>query len=245
MQQPNDLALLDAVYEVAAVANPADPLRTSQRAFDDTRTRSLFHPGLPRAKRIAERLGMPWRDVLTVAHAHDDERGRLLAAKTGRERPVKWVTPENAASSLAIIARRLNTNSLTQGQYRREREQMLADDAKRWIHGRQLRVPSAAQVVDAVGSWDAALSAAGLQPAPTRRKPGTKWTQGACVEAVARYLAQAGKHPTSDDYRGWAANDGNAPTLPTVMRFGGWPTVRREAQDLLLERDLGINAPRT
>ncbi|HUN79782.1 MAG TPA: hypothetical protein VMU32_12720 [Solirubrobacteraceae bacterium] len=245
MQQPNDLALLDAVYEVAAIANPTDPLRTSQRAFDDARARSLFHPDLPRAKRIAERLGMPWRDVLTVARVHDDERGRLLAAKTGRTRPAKWVTPENAASALAIIARRLNTNSLTQGQYRRERENMLADDAKRWMHGRQLRVPSAAQIVDALGSWDAALSAAGLQATPADRKHGPRWTQGTCVEAVARYLTQAGKHPTSGDYADWAAKHRNAPSQYTIGRFGGWPAVSREARDLLLERELGINAPRT
>lgn len=243
----NERWLLDGVAEVAGLADPQSPRTVSQRAFDAARARSLLYPDLPRAKRITEKLGLKWRDVLTVAHAWGDEQGRLIAAKT-REPNAKWVTPENAASSLAVIAKRLNTTSLTGGDYRRERARMLANDAKRWMHGRQLRMPSEQQVARAHGSWDAALRAAGLQSTTQRSrqhaKPRPRGIDNDCVVAVARYLKEAGRHPTPAGYKDWRSTQKAAPSLDTVTRrHGGWPAVLSEAQDRLLEEKLGI-APR-
>ncbi len=238
----DDLTLLDGVAEVAEIASPNSPRTVTQRAFDEARSRSLFYPGMPRAKRIAERLKMTWPDVLATAHAHDDERGRLHANKT-QPPPAKWVTRENAASALAVVAHRLSTDSLTQDEYDRERARMVAADAKRWMHGRQLRLPTHEQVTRAHGSWDAAVRGAGLQPQPaTGKTTGKAWTRTDCVNAVARYLGDAAR-PSATGYRDWAAKQaGKTPTLGAIRRFGGWPVVSREASDRLLERKLGINA---
>jgi hypothetical protein len=241
----NNLTLLDAVAEVAALANPTSPRTVSQRAFDAARSRSLFYPGLPRAKNIAKRLKMTWPDVLTVAHAWGDEQSKLLDLKT-RGPNAKWVTRENAASALAVVAKRLNVDSLTQGEYRRERAKILANDAKRWMHGGQLRVPSEEQVVSVHGSWDAALSASGLQSTTQRErkqpKPKARGRDNDCVAAVARYLKEAGgNHPTSTDYEDWRSTQAAAPSLTTITkRHGGWPVVLREAENRLLEERLGI-----
>jgi hypothetical protein len=245
----NNLTLLDAVAEVAGLANPTSPRTVSQRAFDEARLRSLFYPGLPRAKNIAKRLKMTWPDVLTVAHAWGDERGRLYAAKT-REPAAKWVTPENAASALAVVAKRLNADSLTKGEYRREREKMLANDAKRWMHGGQLRMPSEKQVVGVHGSWDAALSAAGLQSTTQREgkyaKPRPRGTGASdCVAVVARYLKETGGNsPTATGYEDWRSTQESAPSLDIIKkRHGRWSAVLGEAEDRLLEEKLGIRVP--
>jgi hypothetical protein len=241
----NDLTLLDAVLEVASLASPTSPQTVSQRAFDEARSRSLFYPNLSRAKRITERLGLKWPDVLAVAHAHPDEQNHLLGAK-GREPNAKWVTPENAASALAVVAKRLNADSLTQGEYRREREKMLAADAKRWMHGGQLRMPSEQQVVSVHGSWDAALSAAALQSTTQRereqRKPKARGRDNDCVAVVARYLKEAGgNHPTATGYEDWRSTQAAAPSLGTITkRHGGWSAVLGEAESRLLEERLGI-----
>jgi hypothetical protein len=251
----NKPTLLDAVLEIASLANPTSPRTVSQRQFDAARARSLFYPGLPRAKHIAERLKMTWPDVLAVAHAHRDEQNHLLGAK-GRGPAAKWVTRENSASALAVVAKRLNANSLTEGEYRREREKMLAADAKRWMHGGQLRMPTEQQVVGAHGSWDAALSAAGLQSTtklPPRAvgaakkpaKPSVSGKDNDCVAVVARYLKETGGNsPTVTGYEDWRSTQESAPSLETIKkRHGGWSAVLGEAEDRLLEEKLGIRVP--
>ncbi len=250
MLPQNDLTLLDAVLEVASLANPTSSRTVSQREFDEARSRSLFYPNLSRAKRITERLGLKWHEVLAVAHAHRDEQSKLLGAK-GRGPNAKWVTPENAAFALAVVAHRLGKDSLTQGEYRRERAKMLAHDAKRWMHGGQLRMPSEEQVVGVHGSWDAALSAASLQSTTQReRKPAKPRPRGKgvsdCVAAVLRYLKEAGgNHPTATGYEDWRSTQAAVPSLGTInKRHGGWSVVLGEAEDRLLEEKLGIRAQR-
>jgi hypothetical protein len=240
----NDLTLLGGVAEVSSLADLESPLTVSQRAFDAARPRRLFYPGLPRAKRITERLKLPWRDVLEIAHAPEDKQTRLLAARR-KEPDAKWVTPENAASALAVAATRLKVASLTQDEYRRERGKMLAHDARQWMHGGALRMPTEHQVRHVLGSWDAALRAAGLQDTTQRqRKPGkprTTWTHGLCVAAVARYIADAGRHSTSTGYKDWCSQQKKpAPSLDTLSKFGGWPVVHGEALGTLPEQDFRI-----
>lgn len=239
----NERWILDGVAEVAGLANPASPATVSQRAFDEARSRSLCYPGLPRAKRVTEKLGMKWRNVLTVAHAWDDERGRLVAAKT-RGPNAKWVTRANAASALAVAAHRLGKDSLTADEYRRERARMLAADAKRWMHGGALRLPSEHQVIGVHGSWGAALSAAGLQAAPAGTGGrGKAWIREDCVNAVARYLNEE-DHPTSTGYEDWRSEQTRrTPSLVTIKKYGGWPVVLSEASDRLVEEKLGLRAP--
>jgi hypothetical protein len=325
------LARLRSVREVAALANPADPAASTQRAFDAKRERSAAHATLPAARRIAEQLGLPWREVLAVAHAPEREQNKLLAVKT-REPEQDWLTAEHAATVLGLVAARLGKRSLSQREYRVERDRLAADDHARWAHGRALRLPTDAQLIQAVGSWDDALRRAGLQTVAERgpyerprapalvdliewfyaehgfqpsardlkafargnnvaypseraraslrkaraewlerrraanlpeprlvrkaggrgnkepdysrnaaapRPPGLvgaarkhSWDEDACVDAVARYLAQLrpGERSTTRGYTDWRATQhGAAPALPTIQANGGWEAIRRAA----------------
>jgi hypothetical protein len=200
-----------------------------------------LYPGLPRAKHIAERLGLKWSDVLEVAYSHSDEQNMLLDRKR-RGSHAKWITSESAASSLAVVARRLNKDTLSLDEYRRERRKMLAEDAKRWKHGRQLRLPTEQQVIDVLGSWPEAQRAASLKAGDRkggwRRK---RWVRRDCVAAVARYLADEGRHAVSTGYEDWRSKQQDIfPPLAAISSRYGWDDIEDDARNLLLEQELGI-----
>src|SRR5271165_1406439 len=97
--------LLRGVREVAALARPDEPGCVSQRAFDAAREHSSAHVSLPRAKRIAERLGLPWREVVAVAHEPEARQNQLLAVKA-RGRAQDWLMLEHVAAALRVVAGR-------------------------------------------------------------------------------------------------------------------------------------------
>jgi hypothetical protein len=67
--------LLRGVREVASIADAENPIQVSQRRFDDARRLSRTFADLPKARDIAWRLRMPWREVLLLAHAHASTHG--------------------------------------------------------------------------------------------------------------------------------------------------------------------------
>jgi hypothetical protein len=154
--------MLQGVREVSLQGAPKAPARVSQRAFDATCESSPSLPELPPARSIARQLRLPWLDVLRIAHeppqTHAHRLGRALT------RPEQnWLTKEHIAYVLRLVARSLGTNSVSPGEYRREREAMVAVDRSRYLHGRRLRLPTDDQIRAAVGGeWDAALALADL-----------------------------------------------------------------------------------
>jgi hypothetical protein len=153
------LLLLQAVREVSLVADAEHPVSVSQRAFDVAATDEAA--ALPAAKHIAEKLRMPWREVLALAHKPSGTHNHALGRKDGSPEQ-DWLTPEYVGFVLRLVAKGLNTSTLTPGQYRVERERVLATDRKAWLHGRQLRLPNDEQIRIAAGDWDKALGLAGL-----------------------------------------------------------------------------------
>jgi len=206
--------LLRGVREVAALANPTEPLAVSQRAFDAARERSAAHAALPRAKRVAERLGVTWRDVLAVAHAPVARQNRLLAMKTLRPM-ADWLTEGNVRSALRLVAHRLGEDSVTKAAYRAERAKLVAADERRWLHGGSLRMPSDEAIKTRIGSWDAALRLAGLRVTSERGSGlGAAHGKGAptIVELIQRVWDCHEAQPTEEELRDFArANDIPAP----------------------------------
>jgi hypothetical protein len=84
--------LLRGVREVAALAHPGEPEAVTQRAFDATRERSTAHADLPPARRITERLGLSWAEVLAVAHAPKKEQNKLLGLKDRAPSSADWLS---------------------------------------------------------------------------------------------------------------------------------------------------------
>ena len=118
---------------------------------------------MPRAKRITEQLKLrKWSVVLAVAHEPEEQHNKLLGWKT-MEEDADWLTEEYAASVLKLVAHRLGVDTVTQLDYREEREKLLTEDRKRWLHGHQLLIPKHEQIAVKMGSWPAALQAAGLK----------------------------------------------------------------------------------
>ncbi len=74
------------------------------------------------------------------------------------------------------------------------------------------------------------------------------WSEDACVDAVARYLAQLrpGERSTTRGYTDWkTTQDAAAPALATIQAHGGWETVRRRAGERTTGADNARGAKRS
>lgn len=165
------LTLLRGVREVSTLANPNKPTEATQAAFDAARARNQNYAALPRAKRITEQLGLRrWARVLEVAHEPENKHAQLLGWKT-KDEEQDWLTEDYIASVLRLVAHRLGKDTLTLLEYGEDRSKLLAADKARWLHGRQLLLPKPAQIEIVMGSWSAALRAAGLKTRSERDTP--------------------------------------------------------------------------
>jgi len=224
--------LLRGVRAVAAHANPDEPEGVSQSAFDAARQRCPDRYPLPRAKRITERLGLPWRDVLALAHAPNSAQNRLLGLGV-RESAAEWLTRDCVRSALRVVALRRRADTLTLAEYRVERAAMLAADHSRWMHGGTLRMPTDEQIIAVAGSWEAALRFAGLR-APGDRNPAEGRHDAAppLVDLLARFHDAHNYQPSARDLRAFARANGIPYPSERTQRFSAaiaqWAQQRRE-----------------
>jgi hypothetical protein len=191
------LLLLRGVREVSELANPEWPLETTQRAFDEVRSQSQRFVSVPPAKRIAETLKLPWRVIVEVAHEPEGNQGSILKRKHPPEQE-NWLTEDYVSYALKLVARRLNVITLSSGQYRVERDKLLGEDQKHWLHGRLLWLPNEDQIMRIAGSWENALLLAGLKinPRPARAIRQVILTR---VEAIERFYEHYEAQPTYDN----------------------------------------------
>ncbi len=228
------LILLRGVREVSALANPVSPTTVSQRAFDAAaeavRSGSAMHVSLPAARRIAERLGLPWRDVVVVAHEPEARQNQLLAVKA-RESAQDWLTAEHVSVALALVARRLGVDSVTTVQYRVERASLLAQDRARWLHGRWLLLPDDEQIIACAGSWDAALNLAGLKLTRERGPAPSRPSAPPLIDLLERFHDEHGAQPSARALRAFARGNGVPYPSERSQRFGAavaeWVASRR------------------
>jgi hypothetical protein len=200
------LMLLRGVREVAAVANPAQPGAVTQRTFDATKADS-DHAHLPAARQIARELGMPWRVVVAVANEPTGRQNHLLGLAGRVVLPADSVTDERVAFALRLVAGRLGAATLTTGAYEAERLVLLADDRRDWLHGRRLRLPSAAAIRLAAGGWDAALTLAEL--ATDERPPqAIKQTILSRLDVMDRFHEHYAEQPTQRALLAFARGNG-------------------------------------
>jgi hypothetical protein len=207
------------VREAARLGAPENPAAVSQRAFDAARYQSTRFADLPLARDIARQLRMPWAEVLEIAHSPVNGHS-LRLGRAHTESAQDWLTPEYIAYVLKLVAHRLGSSSVSPGQYRVERERMLALNRSRYMHGRQLRLPTDNQIRIALraasvaephrdtptaGAWDAALVLAGLEPEPRRERAviatGT-------VEMLERCYEAHGAEPAKKELEAFAKSNG-------------------------------------
>jgi hypothetical protein len=229
------LTLLRGVREVAARANPADPLAATQRAFDAQRHKSSAP--LPAARQITEKLRLSWREVLVVAHAPESRQAQLLGTKTRAQAAQDWLTADHAVTTLQLVAARLGKDSLTTGEYRAERAKLLAADRARWRNGRWLLLPDDEQVITVTGSWDAALRLAGLKTTAERR-PAQQQGGAKLADLMERFHDHYGVQPSLRNLQAFALGNG----IPYPMR--AQPFGVAVAEWVASRRDRGLPAPR-
>lgn len=79
--------------------------------------------------------------------------------------------------------------------------------------------PCASNVLYQFGSWNAAITAAGLRPRPKGRMP-KRWTEQQIIEAIQRWVDQHGQTPRCSD---WRRNGHRRPCASSVVwTFGSW-----------------------
>jgi hypothetical protein len=188
--------LLREVREVAAFANPTEPQAVSQRAFDRVRASSVAHADLPAARQIARELKLKWPEVLAVAHAPENKRANLLANKNNRDHaPHGWLTDARIRYALQLVAGRLGVDALSRTAYSEERDVLLNEDARDWLHGRRLRLPDATAMVSARGDWPALLRIAGLKEY-SPQKPAIPQVIVSRVEVMDRFYDHYEEQPS-------------------------------------------------
>ncbi len=225
------LRLLRCVREVSLLVDPARPVATSQRAFDAAKLRTTHHHGLPVARQIARELGLPWREVLALAHESDARQAHALGLRTRKWTPEGWVTAERVRFALRLVAGRRAAVTLTMGAYDSERDALLAADARDWLHGRRLRLPDAEAIRLASGGWDAALRLAALKACA---RPSREIRQAILsrLAVMDRFYDHYGEQPTKRALEAFArgnsipmSDEGKRPWSETVAE---WQQRRRE-----------------
>jgi hypothetical protein len=228
----DSLHLLQGVREVAAIVSPAEPEAITQRAFDAERERSPSHADLPPARRITERLGLGWREVLAVAHEPEEDQNKLLALKDKAPSSASWLSEKHIAAVLQLVAGRLGADTVSSSEYQVEREKVLAEARARWLHGRNLLLPTERQITYAAGSWDEALRFAGLRD---QRKPGAtrkKTNAPRLVDLMERFYEAHGVEPTRPTLQEWASASG----IPYPSPQGQGRNAFRNAKKAWIER---------
>lgn len=185
----DSLLALKAVREVSLLADPERPTEVSQRAWDAARSQSKRYADAPRAVRIAESIGRPWREILAIAHGPERRYLRRIQAPEEQD----WITDKLIVAVLNVIAHRTGKDTITVYEFDDERELLLREDQARWRHGRKILIPNSTQICRAIanagerdsgkrrrassgkismtGTWKLALEKAGLQPLSHPRRP--------------------------------------------------------------------------
>ncbi len=106
---------------------------------------------------------------------------------------------------------------------------------------RGLELPSLPTVLNRMGGWSRAVSAAGMTPigAPAAART-RRWTQTACQEALRRVVGELGTIPTVSSYDRHATGRPDLPSSATLRnRLGRWSAITAQ---LAAERELARHA---
>jgi hypothetical protein len=196
------LLILQGVREIALSVSPEWPGEITQRAFDIERAKSTKYRVLPNARRITEALDLPWRTVLEIAQEPEGKHAYLLGAKKKASPEKEGLDEDYVVFLLKWVARRLNSRTLTRGQYQAERQKLLAEDRKHYLHGRQLFLPNAEQIETGI-EWKAALVLAELD-VDARPEQQIRQKIPTRIELIERYYNHYKVQPTKDDIKVFA-----------------------------------------
>jgi hypothetical protein len=179
---------------------------------------------MPPARRLAERIGLPWPSLVEIACEPTGRREQRFALRHYRQRP-DWLTEDYAVFALRLVARRLGAETVTRSAYNAEAERVLA-------HGRgaaALALPNADQIVTLLRGWTRALRLARLAPV-SKSSPGGERAPS-IIELLDLCFEAHGTQPTVSELEVFA----RAKNLPHGRRdkpwqdyLDDWKAARRE-----------------
>lgn len=228
------MLLLRVVREVAESAGLEEPASISQRRWETARDAHHRWSDAPPARRITERIGLPWSKALEAAFSTIRGQEVVLSQMTRVRDEDNSMTSDYCVYALRLIAQRLGSDTIYIHEYKAERDRLMANDARRWLHGRQLRLPTDAQVVVVFHSWSAALAAAGLSPLPR-----VGWVHRAptIIDLLDRCYAIYGTQPSARELKAFARGNGIAfPFIQTRK----WSEEVADWKQTLSERGLPV-----
>jgi hypothetical protein len=145
--------------------------------------------------------------------------------------PRGWLTVERVRFALRLVAGRRGAVTLTMGAYDAERDALLAQDCRDWLHGRRLRLPDAEAIRVAARGWDAALRLAGLE-AGARPPREVRQVILSRLDVMDRFHDHYGEQPTKHALEAFArgnsipmSDENKRPWSETVAE---WRQRRRE-----------------
>ena len=218
-QKFTDQELVQIVSAVATHVRPDDPSSVTQVAYDAGRAPAGFEDS-PRAYRIAKRFGCSWKEALRLSVLAPNPEQVLGIRSYDRVRNV--LTKDEVAHYIQVVAKMLKTDRLSIKEYDESRERLTEDDKRRYLHKQGLSniMPTSQTIVSQAGSWDEALSWAGLRPRMKESVPPYP-----CERALDDFIADYGWAPTrgifaayqkrrgvrttaiEPDFRTWRANE--------------------------------------
>jgi hypothetical protein len=196
-----DDQLIPAIRSVQNRVCPKAPETLTKRQFNQERA-AAGHPACPAARRISQRLNMPWTRLVTLAASGQHAAQQVGLAATDHPGAVKTYPWPRVQYALRLCASRIGQTSLSQRQYRDECAKLEARHQRRRRRGRApLRLPTVSHV-EQYGGWNTAVKRAGLDPAPADSR---RFSQRVVIDhAVDAYIAERKTRPTLKQLRQYA-----------------------------------------
>lgn len=186
----SDQELLAIVRAVTESVDPVSPEKITQASYDAARARAEV-ADTPRAYRIAKRLKCSWKEVLRLAHTAKNSDQIMGARSPDRVRKV--LTKAEITHYLQRIAKDLDTAVIGVRDYDSRREELIQADNRRYTHraGLEELMPSSQTIIKTAGTWEQALTWAGLKAREPARDPAYPAEQ-----ALDDFIADHGFAPT-------------------------------------------------
>lgn len=156
--------------------------------------------------------------------------GRDLVSLTSRGKATRghrpYWTNDQMIAALREASLRVEGEMLPQARY----GELVARN------GPSFRAPHPQSIRRRFGTWNAAVSAAGIPANAPLRERGPDWTYDDVVEAVAVFIAESAT-TSGSAYRAWATGRRNMPSNTAIQRVGVWPEVAQRALLVLRDED--------
>ena len=199
--------LLDLVGELVRIVDQHDPQSVSQRRFNDEAGKHERFSILPRAQSICRILRQSWHGVVELSLLDSAERVKTLAMRL-RAEEASWLTHEQGEFAIRLICRRLGgIVAVSRSEYRRERERLIGSAGRGGAELAEV-LPTENQILALFGSWNDALTSAGVALPPGSTPERRIFRGTSVIEVLDRCYEHHHSEPTLSELALFAQANG-------------------------------------